>query len=243
MEIIIDKISKTLSFIIIFCVSAYLYFSFKGFEYVDGHIVLTNQQAVAAETNGIATVLPKDTAINASPRYALGSADAPLTLYEFSSLGCPHCADFHLDVVPSLVSEYVNNGLLRIIFVNFPLDKKSMNAALLSECMTYENYFGFLNELFSRQRFWWMEKDNEQLLRHAANYGLSYNEAQACMNNDAMASEIIANREEALKRLHLEGTPAFYITGADGNEIVYGVHPYQAFKIYLDSRLQRLNRI
>lgn len=240
MEKIIDQISRILSFIVVFFVSAYMYFSFKGFAYIDGHIVLTRQQAVAAETNGIATVLPKNTAINASTRYALGSSSAPLTLYEFSSLGCPHCADFHLDVVPSLVSEYVNKGLLRVIFVNFPLDKKSMKAALLSECMTYENYFGFLNELFSRQRFWWMDSDDEQLLKHAANYGLSYNEAKACMSNDATAQEIITNREEALKRLHLEGTPAFYITGADGNEIIYGVHTYPAFKAYIDSRLQRL---
>ena len=240
MEKIIDQISRVLSFIVVFCVSAYLYFTFKGFAYIDGHIVLTKQQAIAAETNGIATVLPKNTAINASARFALGSVSAPLTLYEYSSLGCPHCADFHMDVIPSLIKEYVNKGLLRIIFVNFPLDKKSMKAALLSECMTYENYFGFLNELFSRQRFWWMESDDEQLLKNAARYGLSYNEAQACMNNDAMAQEIITNREEALKRLHLEGTPAFYITGADGNEIIYGVQSYPAFKAYIDSRLQRL---
>ena len=240
MEKIINTVSHALSFVVVFCVTAYLYFSYKGFAYVDGKIVLMEQKAVAAEMNGIATVLPKNIAINASQRYALGSISAPLTMYEYSSLGCPHCADFHLDTETKLIEEYVNKGLLRIIFVNFPLDKKSMSAAMLSECMTYENYFGFLNELFSRQRFWWMEQGDETLMQYAANYGLSYNEAKACINNDAMAQEIIANRQEALKRLHMEGTPAFYITGADGNEIIYGVRNFAAFKQYLDSRLLRL---
>ena len=98
--------------------------------------------------NGIATVLPSNIVLGASQKYALGSASAPLTLYEYSSLGCPHCSDFHNDILPKLKEEYIDKGQLRVIFVNFPLDKKSMKAALLSNCLTYENYFGFLNRLF-----------------------------------------------------------------------------------------------
>lgn len=240
MEKIISQISSALSFIVVFFVAAFLYFNYKGFTYADGKIVLMEQKASAAEMNGIATVLPRNIVINASQRYSLGSITAPLTMYEYSSLGCPHCSDFHLETVPVLIREYVEKGLLRIIFVNFPLDKKSMKAAMLSECMTYENYFGFLNELFSRQRFWWMDNDDEALLQHAANFGLSYNEAQSCMNNDAIAQEIIANRQEALRQLHMQGTPAFYVTGKDGNEIIYGMHNYNTLKQYLDSRLQRM---
>lgn len=237
MEKIIRIISHALSLIVVFFVTGYLYFTYKGFTYVDGQIVLIKQDAQAAEQNGIATVLSHNMAINISQKYALGSASAPLTLYEYSSLGCPHCADFHLDVLPKLKQDYVDSGLLRIIFVNYPLDKKSMKAAMLSECMTYENYFGFLNQLFDRQRFWWLDNDDEQLLRYAAEYGLSYDEAQACMNDDTVARDIVSNRQDALRRLGIKGTPAFLFQGRDGNEIIYGAPNYDELKEYLDHRI------
>lgn len=240
MEKIIRIISHALSLVVVFFVTGYLYFTYKGFTYADGQIVLVKQVAHAAEKNGIATVLSRNIAINASPKYALGSASAPLTLYEYSSLGCPHCADFHLDVLPKLKQDYVDSGLLRIIFVNYPLDKKSMKAAMLSECMTYDNYFGFLNQLFNRQRFWWMDNDDEQLIRYAAEYGLSYDEAQACMNNDMVARDIVSNRQEAIRRLDIKGTPAFLFQGRDGNEVIYGVPSYNELKEYLDRRLMTM---
>ena len=142
MDNFIKKISNILSLAVIFCFTAMFYFNYKGFVYENGKIELRKQTANAAdvEYNGIAVVLPSNIVINASQKYAIGTANAPLTMYEYSSLGCPHCADFHLDVVPDLIKEYVNTGLLRIIFVNFPLDKTSMKAAMLSRCMVYENY-------------------------------------------------------------------------------------------------------
>lgn len=223
--------------IVVFIVSAVFYFNYKGFAYIDGHLIFVKQDAVAATKNGIANVLPDNVVVNVSQKYALGSANAPLTLYEYSSLGCPHCADFHMDVLPKLKQEYVDNGLLRIIFVNFPLDKKSMKAAMISQCMTYENYFGFLNRLFSRQRFWFLDSDTEQLTRYAAEYGLSYNETQSCMHDDKVASEIVSNRQEAMTRLHIKGTPAFFIQGKGRSEIIYGKKDYDDFKQYIDSRL------
>ncbi|MBR1825498.1 MAG: thioredoxin domain-containing protein [Alphaproteobacteria bacterium] len=240
MESVIKKISNILSIIVVFCVSAVFYFNYKGFAYEDGKIVLKSQIAEAAEMNGIATVLPANMAINVSAKYARGSAAAPLTMYEFSSLDCPHCADFHLDIEPKLVEEYVDTGLLRIIFVNFPLDSNAMKAAMLSECMTYENYFGFIDKLFDTQRSWWMEKDNDLLFRYAAEYGVSYDEALSCIHNNTVAEEIISSRQDAIMRLKMKGTPAFLFSGADGNEIIYGVVKYGKLKEYLDNRLAGL---
>ncbi|MBQ7633238.1 MAG: DsbA family protein [Alphaproteobacteria bacterium] len=241
MEEIVKKISSTLSLIVMFFLSAVIYFNYKGFVYENGTVVLKKQIADAAEYNGIAVVLPKDIAINVSQKYAVGSASAPLTMFEYSSLTCPHCADFHLDIMPFIVREYVDKGLLRVIFVNFPLDKNSMKAALLSECMTYDNYAGFLNELFYNQRSWWMDDKDERLLRYAAQFDLSYDEAQACIKDKKKAADIVTTRHEALKQLNMQGTPAFLISGADGNEIIYGAVNYSSFKEYLDSRLIRLH--
>ncbi|MBQ4400054.1 MAG: DsbA family protein [Alphaproteobacteria bacterium] len=245
MDNFIKKISNILSLAVIFCFTAMFYFNYKGFVYENGKIELSKQTANAAdvEYNGIAVVLPSNIVINASQKYAIGTANAPLTMYEYSSLGCPHCADFHLDVVPDLIKEYVNTGLLRIIFVNFPLDKTSMKAAMLSRCMVYENYLPYIDAMFAAQRSWWSDTNEEQLFRHAAEHGLSYDEAQSCVNNDKLAQEIIADRLEAIKRLNVKGTPAFYITGADGNEIIYGAVTYRQMAGYLNSRLQRLGYV
>ena len=154
MDNIIKNLSKLTTFVIAFFVAAYFYFTYKGFMIDEnGQIVLRTQIAAAAEKHGIATVLPDNLHLNASEKYAEGSLGAPLTLYEFSSLGCPHCADFHLDVIPELKKEYVEKGLLRIIFVNFPLDKKSMEAAMVLQCASVDNYQGLLSRLFDKQRF------------------------------------------------------------------------------------------
>lgn len=237
MEKWIQKISHILSFIFVFFLSAAFYFSFKGFTYIDGNVVLAKPVAEAAEHHGIATVLPSNLMINASDKYAVGSLYAPLTMYEYSSLGCPHCADFHLDVMPKLEEEYVSRGLLRVVFVHFPLDKKSMKAAMISRCLTYENYHNFIRTLFDRQRFWFLDRSDDQLFRFAAENGLSYDETQACTSDDRVAQEIISDRQDGVTRLHIQGTPAFLFSGSDGNEIIYGVPNYEKLREYINNRL------
>jgi len=242
LEDIIKKISNTLTLMVAFFVSAVFYFNYKGFVYEDGRIFLKQQEANAAEMNGIATVLPQNIALNVSYKFAEGAQDAPLTMYEFSSFGCPHCADFHLDTMPKLKRDFVDKGLLSVVFVNFPLDKQSMKVAMLSECMTYENYAAFVDNMFSEQRSWWLDNDDEHLFQYAAEYGLSYDEAQQCIANDRVARDIISLRQDAMTRLGIQGTPAFMIAGADGNEIIYGAQGYDAVKSYIESRLERLQK-
>lgn len=238
MEVFIKKISNILSLIFIYCIAGIFYFNYKGFEFVDGQIVFHEQVAHANEHGPIK--LQENMAVNVSTKYARGAEDAPLTLYEYSSLTCPHCADFHLDVMPKLIPEYVDTGLLRVVFVNFPLDRNAMKAAMLSECMSYGDYFDFLDQLFSTQRSWWMDSKNDQLFRFAAEHGIGYGEATACISDENVANEIISNRQEAVTRLKIQGTPAFLFSGSDGNEIFYGMVKYSELKEYLDNRLAGL---
>lgn len=241
MDNIIKNLSKLTTFVVAFFVAAYFYFTYKGFMIDEtGQIVLRPQTASAAEKRGIATVLPDNLNINASEKYAEGSLGAPLTLYEFSSLGCPHCADFHLDVVPELEKEYVEKGLLRIVFVNFPLDKKSMEAAMILQCASVDNYHGLLSRLFDKQRFWYLSSNTDQLHSYAAEFGISYSEAETCLHNDATAQMIISDRQQGLKQLGMTGTPALLFSGRDGNEIIYSAASFNSLKKYLDERLWRL---
>jgi protein-disulfide isomerase len=242
LENFIKKISNAISLVLLFILSSVFYFSAKGFVVENGQIVL-KEQVVHAEDirNGIAVVLPKNININASTKYVMGNKSAPLTLYEYSSFGCPHCADFHLNVLPKLERDYMEKGLLKVVFVSFPLDKKSMKGAMLSRCMTYDNYYQFIETLFDKQRFWFLAGDDTPLFKFAAEYGVSYDEAEACVRDNQVASEIIADRQQALKQLKIDGTPAFLVSGADGNEVIYGKPKYSDLQKYLDTRLAGLS--
>ena len=242
MEDLIKRISNAISLILLFILSAVFYFSAKGFEIKNGQLVLKEQVVRAEEVkNGIAAVLPKNINISASTKFIKGAPKAPLTLYEYSSFGCPHCADFHLNFLPKLEKEYVETGLLKIVFVSFPLDKKSMKAAMLARCMTYDNYHNFVTTLFDKQRRWLLASDDTPLFKYAAEFGLSYDEATACISNDAVASDIIADRQQGIKQLKMDGTPAFLISGIDGNEVIYGKPRYSDLEEYLNKRLAGLN--
>ena len=241
MDNFIKALSKTATFILAFFAAAYFYFSYKGFVIEpNGNIVLKTQTAVAAEKNGMATVLSQNIHLNASEKFAIGSINAPLTLYEFSSLGCPHCADFHLQVIPKLEETYVKQGLLRIVFVNFPLDKKSMQAALLLQCSSPDNYHAFLSRLFDKQRFWYLASDVTPLRTYAAEFGISYDEAEACLHDDEMAQSIVSDRQQGLKQLNMQGTPALLFSGKDGNEIIYSAASFSALKQYLNTRYSQM---
>ncbi len=242
MEDLIKRVSNAISLILLFVLSSFFYFSAKGFVIENGEIVLKKQIVHAEDIkNGIATVLPKNINVNASTKYMKGSQSAPLTFYEYSSFGCPHCADFHLNVLPKLERDYVENGLLRVVFVSFPLEKKSMKGAMLARCMTYDNYHQFIETLFDKQRFWLLANDDTSLFKYAAEYGLSYDEAAACIRDDKIASEIIADRQQGMTQLKMDGTPAFLISGPDGNEVIYGKPRYSDLQKYLDKRLAEIN--
>lgn len=238
MEKIIRKISHILSFTVVFFASAVFYLNFKGFDYVNGEIVFNAQEAQALEQKTFAE-LPKNLIVNASQKYAVGNSDAPLTMYEYSSFDCPHCADFHLDIMPEIKKEYVEKGLLRVVFVNFPLSKNAMKVALLSRCVTPDRYADFVNAMFLEQRSWWSDSDNKTIFKIAAKFGLNYEESEACIKNDAEAQDIVSDRQEAMSRLKMQGTPAFLFSGADGNEIIYGAPSRTRITEYINDRLQR----
>lgn len=118
----------------------------------DGRIVLVKQANAAifddeAEED-IAQPLDSKIALSLPKGPVLGSAEAPLTLYEFSSFGCTHCSDFHLGTLPKLEADYIKSGKLKVIFVNFPLDRKSMQGAMISRCIPAANYYDYVKTVF-----------------------------------------------------------------------------------------------
>ena len=248
MEKFIRIISAVISSVVVYVFFAYVYLSFKGFVYQNGSFVLVKPASAEValadetpvETNGIATVLDQKLALNFPKDNLIGNPDAPLTMFEFSSLGCTHCADFHLSVLPELQKDFVENGKLNVAFVSFPLEKKSMQAAMLAECVSPKNRGNYIKMAFEKQRDWMLSSSSEKvLMKYATANGLSPTAAQDCLKNDKLAEQILANRQEGIDKLKMQGTPAFLISGNGSNEIIYGVPSYEDLKSYLEKRLEK----
>lgn len=150
-----------------------MYLSFKGFVLNEkGEIVLVKAAHAQDEAPAPAPVIPANYAMPEG--MTMGKADAPIALYEFSSFGCFHCADFHLNVLPAIKEKYIDKGLVKLVFVPFPIDRASMDGALLAACVPADKYFAFVDVLFKKQREWGLSRNPTKVLtQYAALSGVS----------------------------------------------------------------------
>lgn len=240
MEKFIKSLSTIITAILFYTIASFLYLSGKGFVFENGTFVFVKEAKASADRDdSFAHKIDENIAINFSDDKSAGNKNAPLTMYEFSSLGCGHCADFHLNILPLLKQDFIDNGKLKVVFVNFPLEKKSMKGAMLSECLSAEKREDFLNKAFLKQREWMLSFNPEEVLfKYAVDDTFSADDAKKCVTDDKLAEQIIADRQEAIDKLKMQGTPAFLFSANGINEIIYGVPEYEQLKDYIENRLQ-----
>lgn len=234
-EVFIKTISAWVAGIVVFFLASGFYLSMKGFvRDADGNLVLM-QQAQARPAVDSATiknlVLPEGKFI--------GKASAPVTIYEYSSLGCFHCADFHLQILPKLKADYIDKGMLKVMFVPFPLDKKSMFGSMAANCVADDKYYSFIELLFKKQRDWSLSNRYEEVIgQYAALSGLSKENLNKCMKNaEDYGKTILANRQNAIEYLGIQGTPSFLIVKGNDREVLHGIPSYTILKETLDTKL------
>ncbi len=229
----IKKLSAIAAGFFIFFIAAGMYLSLKGFQLIDGNIVLVKSAAASElETQSV----PMNVVIPGGR--SLGSAKAPVVLYEYSSFGCTHCADFHLETLPQIKKEYIDKGKVRLVFVNFPLDQSSLKAALVASCLPNTKYFDFINTLFKKQREWGWAFDSEKALAELASLnGISKKRAYECMKDKSRAEEIVSRRQDAMKILDIQGTPTFVVAGRSSREVVFGALNFDEMKKLIDKKL------
>lgn len=237
MEKFIKKISATMALAVVFLLSASIYLQLKGFEHDDKDFLVL-RKAHAAED-----VVKKEIPANfAFPQdHAIGSKEAKVTLYEYSSFACTHCADMHVEVMPEIIKKYVNTGLVRIVFVPLPLDKNSMDAALLAECVKKDKYFDFAYTLFKHQRDWAISFTPLKVLRQYAKLsGVSDSMADACLKNDKTAARILGDRKSGLDQLGIQGTPTVVVSSKGNNEMLSGFQTFDDLSAAIDKHLGKL---
>jgi len=144
----------------------------------------------------------------------LGDPEASVTIYEYSSLACPHCATFHSEVLPKVKEKYIDTGKAKLVFRDFPTGgdggSRATIAAMLARCAPTEQYFGFLDVLFRTQANWFSAPDPIAALGQIGQLGGMGAEAfDACMNNETLFQGIRNAQVRYGKDLHVESTPTF----------------------------------
>ena len=227
-------ISRIVSIVVVFLLADGFYLTQKGFVWgPNGPELVRSAQAAETQPKNIDTK-----SFQVELQHVLGSRNAPITIYEFSSLGCTHCADFHLGVLPKLKRDYINEGKVKLMFADFPIDKKSMQAAMLARCMPEDKYFDFLGLLFKKQLSWGLSFKTEKLLAgYAGGEGMDSATAKRCMSDNKMAAEIMYVRQQAMERLDIKATPSFLVRSAGGDELITGVPSYNELKEILNKKL------
>jgi len=150
------------------------------------------------------------------PDMALGPADAKCTIVEFASMTCPHCAAFNAEVFPKLKTEFIDTGKIRYIFREFPLDIKAAAGSMLSRCIAKGDapkYFAVTDLLFRSQNDWAVKNTTETLTRIGKQAGLSAQEVETCLKDQALLDKIAADQKYASDVLKVDSTPTFYING------------------------------
>jgi protein-disulfide isomerase len=144
----------------------------------------------------------------------LGNADAPVTIIEYASLTCPHCAAFATETLPQVKSTYIDQGLVRLVFRDFPLDRVALKASLLARCVPDERYFAMLDVLFRSQNDWAAATDPLTALSQIGRTaGLDQASVDACLNDEAETDKIVAGIQAAQDEFKISSTPTLIING------------------------------
>ena len=149
------------------------------------------------------------------PDMALGPADAPVTITEYSSMSCPHCAAFGENVFPMLRAKYIDTGKVRFVFREFPLDIKAAAASMLARCVANgdaEKFFGTVQLLFQQQQML-MAQTNATLRLIGKQAGMSEQAVETCGRDQTLLDKLAADQRFAYEVIKVESTPTFFING------------------------------
>jgi len=171
------------------------------------YFAMTQSSHAQSATADIMKIDPKNDNIT-------GSMDAPVTLVEYSSMTCPHCAQFHTTVLPTIKSEFIDKGHVRLVFRDFPLDNLALTASVVARCAGPDRYFPFLNALFASQDKWARDRNPVAALSRIARLGgMSQADFDSCLKKKEVAEKVLAQRLEADKAYGVRSTPTIIVNG------------------------------
>jgi protein-disulfide isomerase len=160
----------------------------------------------AAKAAGLLALTPQDR--------ILGNPKAPVTIIEYASLSCPHCAHFEGDVLPAIEKKWIDTGKVKLVMRDFPLDREALAAEVLARCVPAQRYYPLVKTLFQSQPEWVPAPDWRTALGRIAKLaGIGSSEFNACLANEQLENEVTGSRLIASQQLGVDATPTFFING------------------------------
>ena len=144
---------------------------------------------------------------------SLGSDKAPVTIIEYASMTCPHCAHFSIETFPELQKRYIDTGKVRFIFREFPLDALAAAGFMLARCAGKDKFMPVVETLFAKQPQWIVKEPLQPLLEIAKQFGFSRQSFDACLANQKVLDAIQSVRDHAAATLGISATPTFFVNG------------------------------
>ena len=169
---------------------------------------------------------------------SIGNSDAKVTVKVFSSLTCPHCADFHISIYENLKRDFIDKGLVKFEHHAFPLDLAALNAEIIVRChVSNDEKFKLLKKIYEKQKDWAIGSDiniiNDSIKKIGAELNLEDKKMSKCLNDDKAQDDILNQRIDAQKKYKIESTPTIVI-----NEKKYtGKSNYEQFKKAIEKKL------
>ena len=146
--------------------------------------------------------------------HVMGDENAPVTMIEYASLTCPHCASFHTEVLPEIKEKLIDTGKLKLIFRDYPLDGVALRAAAIAQCAGDDRYFGVLSMLFKSQMNWARSQDPIASIKEVVRFGgMTSDAVDACIADQELIDGIVGSRITGEQEFNVRSTPSFVIDG------------------------------
>jgi len=155
----------------------------------------------------------KELAVQPSDRI-LGKAEAPITIIEYASLTCPHCAHFDVTVLPKLKEKWIDTGKAKLILRDYPLDEPALRAAMVARCAPADRFYPLIDTFFAQQEQWVTSRDYRAALEKLVKLGgMSDKEFKACISDKKLEDQVAQSRLTASQQLGVDATPTFFVNG------------------------------
>ncbi len=191
-----------------------------------------NSQVSAEAVTNFLKISPNDIVI--------GDKNAPITIIEYASLSCPHCATFYSEAFAKLKADYIDSGKVKFAYRDFPLNQPALAAGMLALCQVKDpakdaqKYYNFIKVLFRTQESWAFVEDFSAKLETIAKLdGMSHDKFDECIKNKNLQEKILKHRLEAAQTLQISSTPTFFING----EVLSGYGGYSDIKNVIEKKL------
>ena len=170
--------------------------------------------------------------------FVIGNEDAKITIIEYASLSCSHCADFHVNTLETLKKEYIDTGKVKMVFRDYPFNYPALLGSMVLRCIP-ENYrYDYMNALFKLQPDW-VNKENkktiQELYKIMQSGGMTKEEYDACIYNTELENEILEGVMEAQNQFNIKSTPSFIING----KLIEGNKSIKEFRQIIDKILSQ----